>query len=234
MVPGDAYRCRENLFPWITPTKKRRLHRLERRCIIWLRALDKTESAKSKARFLEIDERWKTDRERELYAAVGQGLSAWAHLETSLVIITGMLLGTDFSKAGIIIYSVINFNVKLSIITELFAVEPRYSALKPQWNKKIKRLRQLNDTRDRLAHHTAQGSRTFLDDDISLRPGQLDTRDKSQKYQPLDHNQIIEFIFSVSRVTQNLTVLVDAMTEILRQETLRQKSPEQGSGQHHP
>jgi hypothetical protein len=138
----------------------RRLHRLVRRFIIWLRALDKTESAKSKARFLEIDERWKTGRERELFAAVGQGLSAWAHLETSLVIITGILLSTNFTKAGIIIYSIINFNVKLSIITELFAVEPKYSALKSQWNRKIKSLRQLNDTRDRLAHHTVHGSRS--------------------------------------------------------------------------
>jgi hypothetical protein len=75
---------------------------------------------------------------------------------------------------------------------------------------------------------------TFLDVDISLRPGHLDTRDKSQKYLPLDHDQVIEFIFSVSRVTQELTVLLEAMTEILRQETLQQKSHEQDPDQHPP
>ena len=55
--------------------------------------------------------------------AIGRALSFWARLEELLVVITSILLGTQFTKAGIIMYSIVNFHVRLNIINELFALE---------------------------------------------------------------------------------------------------------------
>jgi hypothetical protein len=61
-------------------------------------------------------------------------------------------------------YSIINFNVWLSIIDELLLLDTRYSKTKSKWNGISSKLRGLKDTRDRLAHHTARfrGDATML------------------------------------------------------------------------
>jgi hypothetical protein len=65
-------------------------------------------SAKQKAKTLqsinqEIMER-KSAYESTFCEAVGRALSFWARLEELLVVITGILLGTQFTNAGIIMY----------------------------------------------------------------------------------------------------------------------------------
>jgi hypothetical protein len=182
---------------------------------------------------LELDS-FEQERERLFFAAVGQTLSLWARMEQFLVLITSILLGTTSTKAGIIMYSIVNFNVRLNIINELFSIERCYSTLEPRWNKINDKLRGLKDTRDRLAHHTIfrnDSRNTNIKE--SLRPVQLDLRQKSQKYQPLDFEKIIQFSSSFRLVSNNLTVLINAM-KIIQRETSQQKSSEQVSDQPSP
>jgi hypothetical protein len=63
-------------------------------------------------------------REDRIFSAVGHALSNWAQMEAGLVAMTAALLTTTPDKAGVVMYSVINFNAWLGIIDELFAVEP--------------------------------------------------------------------------------------------------------------
>ena len=178
---------------------------------------------------------WKKQDGDALFLSVGLALSTWAQMEESLVVIAGMLLRTKFTKAGAIMYSIINFNVWLGLIDELFVLEPSQSELKPKWNKISERLRGLKDIRDRLAHHTIfSGDKIGATGDTSLRPGRLDTRRKSQKYEPLNFEQISTFTHSISEVLNTISALINAMTEIVEREPLPQKSSEQDSGPNPP
>jgi hypothetical protein len=47
------------------------------------------------------------------YRAAGQALTAWAQMEEKLVLLAAMLLMTRPIKAGLILYSAINFNTWL-------------------------------------------------------------------------------------------------------------------------
>jgi hypothetical protein len=113
---------------------------------------------------------------------------------------------------------------------------PRYITLKPRWNKVSERLRGLKDTRDRLAHHTIyEGDQaTTIKGDSSLRPSRFDLRQKSQKYQPLDLDQISKFSDSLIKVQEDLTVLPNSMTDLLTRETSQENSSEPTSDQHPP
>jgi hypothetical protein len=186
------------------------------------------------ARDQETIAKWKKDNKQFLFMLVGEALSLWAQMEDSLVIIAGMLLRTKFTKVGAIFYSIINFNTWLGLIDELFALEPSYDAVKPKWNKVAERLKKLNDTRVRLAHHTIHAVPSSELEDTSLRPGRLDARRKSQKYQPMNADQILSFIHSVTAVLEDLTIIVKTMTAIVEQETSPEKSGEPDSGQDHP
>ena len=106
-----------------------------------------------------------------LYTVVGQALSSWAMVEEDLVVIATMLLRVDVSKAGVIFYSIINFNIWLSIIGELFRMDEDFGKLIPSWNKISHELRALKNTRDNLAHQTMHHNRP--EGDISLRPGRF-------------------------------------------------------------
>jgi hypothetical protein len=164
---------------------------------------------------------------KAVFANVGLALSAWAGMEELLVAIASLLLRTvEFPKVGTIMYSIVSFSVWLSIIDELFALEPLYGALKPKWNKINGRLRGLKDTRDRLAHHTIYSGGTVPGGDTSLRPARFDVRQKSQKYQPLDYDQTSKFIDSIGDTTNALRELLDAMTALLTLETSQRKSSE--------
>jgi hypothetical protein len=70
--------------------------------------------------------------------------------------------------------------------------------------------------------------------DTSLRPGRFDIRQKSQKYQPLDYNQISQFIDSVGKIVDDLRALLEAMTALLNEETSQRKSSEPTPDQHQP
>ena len=76
-----------------------------------------------------------------LYTSVGQALSAWAAMEESLVGIVALLLRTSRPKAGIMMYSILNFQVWLNVVGELFSQDELYVTLKPKWNKIYEKLR---------------------------------------------------------------------------------------------
>jgi hypothetical protein len=186
----------------------------------------------------EIGEKWRSVHRQRLFTFVGLALSEWAGMEDSLVAITSLLLRThEANKVGIILYSIINPNTWLQIIGDLFSQEPLYISLKPRWNKIGERIRNLNDTRVRLAHHTIYygDKATTLAGDTSLKPGQFDIRPKSQKHRfdPLDYDQISEFIDSVGEIVKDLTALLNSMTTLLTQETSQRKSSEPTSDQRH-
>jgi hypothetical protein len=185
----------------------------------------------------EAGEQWKSLHRRQLFTNVGLALSQWAGMEDLLIGIASLLLRThEGPKVGIILYSITNFNTWLGIIGELFSQEPLYRPLKPKWNKLSERLRSLKDTRDRLAHHTIYSGdkAATLAGDTSLRPGQFDSRQKSQKYQPLDSDQISKFIDSVNKIMDDLRTLLTTMTDLLNEETSQRKSSEPKSDQPHP
>jgi hypothetical protein len=69
---------------------------------------------------------------------------------------------------------------------------------------------------------------------LGSKPSQFDLRQKSQKYQPLDYNQISEFIGSVEKIAVDLTALLNAMTDLLKRETSQQKSSQSIIDQHRP
>jgi hypothetical protein len=91
----------------------------------------------------------------ELFLTFGQALSFYAKVEEQLVAITALLLRTRFQMAGLIMYSIINAYVRFNIIDELFSMSPNLIELKPKWQKIHKKLREMQDKRDRLAHHTS-------------------------------------------------------------------------------
>jgi hypothetical protein len=67
-----------------------------------------------------------------------------------------------------------------------------------------------------------------------LRPSRFDLRQKSQKYQPLDLDQISKFSDSLIKVQEDLTVLPNSMTDLLTRETSQENSSEPTSDQHPP
>lgn len=193
---------------------------------------DKPIVAELKSSLAEMDQKTSDQHRNQLYTAVGQALSSWAATEEVLVAIASLLLrSAEIVKVGVIMYSIINFNAWLGIIDELFLQEPLYTSLKPKWNKISNRLRGLKKTRDRLAHHTIYyGDKVAtLTGDTSLRPGRFDTRQESQKYQPLDVDQIFKFTDSVTELSQDLTALFVAMTELLNHETSQRRTTGEAS-----
>ena len=177
----------------------------------------------------EASEKWRSLHTQALFMSVGQALSQWAGMEELLIAIASLLLRTyEVNKVGTIMYSIISFPVWLAIIGELFSQEPLYSTLKPKWNKINDRLKGLKDIRDQLAHHTIYyGERvSTITSDTGLRPGRFDTRQKSQKYQPLDYDQISKFMDSMGKITNDLRGLLTDMTELLQSDTSQRKSSE--------
>jgi hypothetical protein len=164
-----------------------------------------------------------------LYTAVGQALSTWAMIEENLVVIATLLLKTDPAKAGLILYSIFNFNTWLSIIEELFRIEPDYRKLLPSWNRISHQLRSLKNTRDRLAHQTIFHRRAEGDiaaTDISLRPARFDTRIHSTQHPPLDVQEIFKFQEDLLKMSEVTSRLLNSMTEIIQASASPEKSPE--------
>jgi hypothetical protein len=153
-------------------------------------------------------------RRARMWAAVGTAISTWALMEGGLVWLLTTLLRIDAypDKAGVILYSINNFPTWLTIIDELMVLDTKLSDHRSQWNKLDSRLRALNDTRVRLAHHTAMG---VDHSEVSLRPPIYDVRTKSNKYSPLDEDEIREFIKKVGDVSLQLMRLIEAIQNAL-------------------
>jgi hypothetical protein len=126
---------------------------------------------------------------QDTFRAIGQCITGWAKTESFLVTITAMLLGSGLEKTGLILYSINNFHTWLSIIEELFALDPQFSPLRPDWIAISNRLKKHNDIRVSLAHHAldpGKGFEHFVEtdnDDLSgiiptLKPHRTDMRSR--------------------------------------------------------
>ena len=122
--------------------------------------------------------------------AVGQGISYWSHMEEALVEVVAKLLKISRTKAGLLMYSIINFNTWLQIIDDLFVLDGTYPQSLKLWRKILDAIKVEKDMRDRLAHHGlsqeeeihrhAKGKRTILVRGIRAysRPPKTDMRNK--------------------------------------------------------
>ena len=168
-------------------------------------------------------EELKVEMEDDYYATIGKAISGWSGTEGSLVVIAAILLDTTEVKAGLILYSINNFHSWLSIIDELFAIEPRYRSLRSDWTPIAERLKKLNDTRVRLAHHaldSGKGIEALVGgEDLevifpSLRPNKYDTRTKTKKQTPLRIGELAVFIEELASVTARLAELLERVAPI--------------------
>jgi hypothetical protein len=169
------------------------------------------------------------EAKRPLYTAVGQAISAWAGMESSLVVVAGILMETPLHKVGLILYSNQNFYGWLNIIDGLFEIEPKYSKQMSMWGKISNDLRKMNDTRVRLAHHTSHHKHSSENADPSLMPGRFDVRSKTRKLGPLSADEIVDFTEKVSEVIDKIADLLKAMR--LQQPSSPHKSPQPSDDQ---
>lgn len=148
-----------------------------------------------------------------LFLVVGQALSGWARMEEGLVLVLALLLRTNTQKSGIILYSTINFNAWLSIIDELFVLDPALISFKPRWNKISERIRRIKDLRDSLAHHSFRKPLSESSTSVTLRPSKYDLRQKSVRLNPLNHENISDFSDKVITISEDLIVLIESMAD---------------------
>jgi hypothetical protein len=144
-------------------------------------------------------------------------------MEERLVQVVARLLKISEAKAGLLMYSIINFNVWLHIIDNLFIIDGAYPESLKLWRRIRNRLNAEKDVRDRLAHHGlsqvreihrhVRGERIIVERGIQayLRPPKADVRNKSKKMAPLTMVEIIEFTGRVSNVHDALIVLLHQM-----------------------
>jgi hypothetical protein len=166
-------------------------------------------------------------RQQELFAAVGMALTAWSRMEEMLVAFVAVLLQTSAEKAGVIMYSTINFNTWLSLIHDLFELDETQAKFRGRFDKISERIRRIKDRRDQLAHHSIR-----LTGDPFVRASKFDVRSKSKKQQPLGPNEVRDFMHTVATIGDDLTDLFEAMSAELR--ASREKLLEAESGPHLP
>src|SRR3981081_4388027 len=153
-------------------------------------------------------EHW--NQRHEFYGSIRQGISLWSSMETTIVEIAAHLLGTTEHKTGLVFYSIMNFYTWLSIIEEIFALEPKFEPLRGDWGQISDKLRGLNYIRVRLAHHTAFDGSDYRDAP-TLKPGKYDARKKSKKHSPLTNAEIVAYINETLHTGRELYALRDKM-----------------------
>ncbi len=154
------------------------------------------------------------EQARTFYQTVGIGITTWSEIEGRLVQLVAKLLRTSETKAGLVMYSIINFNVWIDIIEELFELDG-YSQSLAEWKKIAGRLRNENSTRARLAHHSIDQDITEIERtggvQAYLLPGRLDVRKKWKTLEPLDAVGILKFCERVHQLDQKLIILLTIM-----------------------
>jgi hypothetical protein len=179
-------------------------------------------SAEGAALVVQEDREDRLNNQETLHTAVGQALASWASAEEHIVMIAAMLLSIPDEKAGLIFYSIINFNTWLAIVNDLFRADPRFQGLMGEWNKISSRLRGLKNLRDRLAHHGVHAEQS----DVVLGPMRYDTRTQSRQHRPLNNAQVIEFTSKTNDMAERLKSLILKMMPIFRQIASEGKSSE--------
>src|ERR1700742_819654 len=107
-----------------------------------------------------------------VFGNVGLAISAWAKMEEMLVVIVAMLLRVPAEKAGLMMYSILNFNSWIEIINVLFEIDRQLIPLRSKWTKIAERIRRIKDQRDQLAHHPIEGTL------VAIKAPSLDVRTK--------------------------------------------------------
>ncbi len=151
-----------------------------------------------------------------LYMAIGHGISEWSKVEERLIRIAAKLLKTNVSKAGLVMYSIINFYVWLAIIDDLFDLDGTFFKAFDQWRQVLSDLKKENDVRVRLAHNTIHidvlpllkrsGPIT-----TTLKPSRLDRRSKTTKHAPLTAKEIWDFADRLKNLCKQLDEVLKTM-----------------------
>jgi hypothetical protein len=150
------------------------------------------------------------DSEREtLFLTIGRALSLWATMEEFLVIIVAHLLVVRTAQAGLIMYSILNFNVWLSLIHDLMALDGKFEPLQKKWNKISERIRRIKDLRDQLAHYSVSTS------EAHLKPSKFDIRQKTRLQRPLDLREVFELMRTIIAICADLEILINDLDLIL-------------------
>jgi len=163
------------------------------------------------------------DQAKNFYMAVGQGISHWSRMEGRLVQVAARLLRTSEPKAGVVMYSIMNFHIWIQIIDDLFVLDGTYPRSFKMWRKITDRLKGENDIRVRLAHHSMSQEDVDPGEELRaiqayLRPGSLDTRAKWQKSNPLTMMEIVDF---TGRVGENQHKLISLLEQMKKRKSLR-------------
>jgi hypothetical protein len=160
---------------------------------------------------------------KDTYRAIGSAITIWSRMEGSLVHIASWLMDARSHKVGLVFYSINNFHTWLSIIDELFEIDPAFAPLKSDWTQIANKLRGLNDIRVRLAHHAVEQGKDavevadneldFLEAFPALKPNKVDVRAKWKK-KAIGVNEIITFQEEVLAVVEKLTDLMHRIDPI--------------------
>jgi hypothetical protein len=200
------------------------------------RLMDEEEQIRKELEEFKVDVgRTAEEMTAKTYEVIGRSITTWSQMEGFLVDIVSWLLDSETKKVGLVLYSINNFHTWLSIIDELFAMDPNFSPLRSDWTKIAGRLRKLNDVRVRLAHHALEpGSiagnlenvtleninlETFENDFDSekifptLKAHENDTRVKWKKA-AISFGEIVSFLEQLSDVLETMTALICVMGPI--------------------
>jgi hypothetical protein len=145
-----------------------------------------------------------------LFSQIGRALTAWSKMEECLVIMFSMILHIHPYKAGLVLYSILNFNVWLSLIGDLFELDNNYQPYKKRWNKISERARKIKDQRDQLAHHAVRMEQKEGEETALYSP-RGDVRQKTLKQKPMTLVEVNIFIDTVLDIAEDLQKLIAEM-----------------------
>jgi len=200
------------------------------------RLMDEEEQIRKELEEFKVDVgRTAAEMTATMYEAIGRSITDWSRMEGFLVHIVSWLLDSKTKKVGLVLYSINNFHTWLSILDELFAMDPNFSPLRSDWTKIAGQLRKLNDVRVRLAHHALESGsaleslenvtleninlETFENDfDAAsvfptLKPHANDTRVKWKKA-AISLDEIVSFQEELINVIEKMTALMSEMGPI--------------------
>lgn len=156
-----------------------------------------------RAKATEINQITRSTDQQILFSYVGRALTAWSKMEETMVAIIAVLLMVSVKKAGVVMYSIYNFNTWLAVTNDLFELDEVMRPFQKRFNKISERIRRIKDLRDQLAHHSVRMS----DDKSTLQSPDADARSKSKKQLPLEYDEISDFTTDVLKIAEDLIAL---------------------------
>jgi hypothetical protein len=130
-----------------------------------------------------------------------------------------------------VFYSIINFQVWITVITELFELDDEFRPFQRRWNRIFERLRAEKDVRDRLAYHYIMGEN--VSNNRYAMPikaaARMDLRAKSIKSPPLTLDQVLAFRDRIDAIADDIQSLSDEMLKHMKTPRVASASPEKPS-----